>query len=258
VAVDLAKKIFRSLSEHEVLLLGAGEMSELTARYLVDSGVSGLSIANRTLEKAKALSSKLGGTALTLEEGLKKLDQVDILLTSVGGHYVLTKGEIERAMKNRGGRSLFIIDIGVPRNVEPAAGKLDAVYLYNVDDLSSIAAANQKERRKAVEAAEILLREDVDKLCEWLDTLDLVPTIVRLREKFESTRRTELEDFFRRHPDLTDKDRKAVERLTKDLVGKLLHSPSANLKTVGTPIDRFEYAKMLTEIFSLLENSKQD
>ncbi len=259
VAVDLAKKIFRSLAEHQVLLLGAGEMSELTAKYLVDSGVSGFFIANRTLDKAKSIAQKLGGTALALEEGLKKIGQVDIVLTSVGGSgFLLTKTDIEKTMKSRNGRSLFIIDIGVPRNVDPEAGRLESVYLYNIDNLSSIAEENKGVRQKAVEVADTLLKAEVDKLCSWLDTLELVPTVVRLRERFEAIRKSELDEFFRKNSGLAEKERKEVERLTKDLLGKLLHDPSVNLKKVESSMDRFEYARMLGEIFSLIERPKND
>jgi len=253
VAVDLARKIFRSLSEHQVLLLGAGEMGELTAKYLVEAGVSGFFVANRTMDKARALASKLGGTALSLEEGLRKMEQVDIVLTSVGGGFLLTKTEVEKTMRGRAGRSLFMIDIGVPRNVDPETGKIESVYLYNIDDLSSIADGNRGERQKAAEGAEAILREEVDKLCSWLNTLELVPTIVRLRDKFEKARLSELEDFFRKNGSLTDKERKEVERLTRDLTGKLLHDPSVNLKKVEGAVDRFDYARMLNEIFSLVE-----
>jgi glutamyl-tRNA reductase len=256
VSVDLAKKIFQSLSEHQVLLLGAGEMSELTAKYLVESGVSRLMIANRTPEKAKALASKLGGAAVSLEEGLQKLHQVDIVLTSVAGGVLLSKDAVENAMRSRKGRSLFMIDTGVPRNVDPEAGKIESVYLYNIDDLSAIAVGNRNERQKAVEAAESILREEVDKLCSWLNTLELVPTIVRLRESFEEVRRSQLEEFLRKNATLSEAQRKELERLTKDLIGKLLHPPSANLKNVENPVDRFEYARMLNEIFDLKEKSE--
>ena len=211
------------------------------------------------MEKAKALASKLGGTALTLEEGLRKVEQVDIVLTSVGGgEFLLSKNDVERTMRNRAGRSLFIIDIGVPRNVEPGTGKLESVYLYNIDDLSSIAEGNRAERQKAVEGAESILREEVAKLCSWMNHLELVPTIVRLRESFDKIRSQELEDFYRKNQSLSEKDRKEVERLTKKLIGKILHDPSANLKQVEGAVDRFDYARMLNEIFSLVEHPDGD
>ncbi|HJT23852.1 MAG TPA: glutamyl-tRNA reductase, partial [bacterium] len=165
VAVDLAKKIFSVLSEHPVLLLGAGEMGELTAKYLVDAGVKEFFIANRTLEKAQALAGRMGGKALSLSDGLSRIGEMDILLTSLGGgSFALKRSDLEGVMKNRKGRSLFIIDIGVPRNVEPEVGKLETVYLYNMDNLSAIAEANRGGRQKAVEEAESILKEEVDKL----------------------------------------------------------------------------------------------
>lgn len=132
-----------------MLLLGAGEMSELTAKYLVDAGVRDFFIANRTLEKAQALASRLGGKALSLSDGLSRIAEVDILLTSLGGGSLpLTRSDLEGTMKNRKGRSLFIIDTGVPRNVEPEAGRIESVYLYNIDDLSAVAEANRENDKK--------------------------------------------------------------------------------------------------------------
>ena len=249
VAVDLAKKIFSSLSEHPVLLLGAGEMGELTAKYLVDAGVRDLFIANRTLEKAEALASRLGGQALSISEGIGKIREVDILLTSLGGSFLLKHSELEGVMKNRKGRSLFIIDIGVPRNVEPESGELESVYLYNVDDLSTIVQSNRGQRQKAVEEAESILKEEVEKLCEWLSTRELVPTLVRLRDRYEEVRKLEWEEFLRKHPDLPEKERKTLERLTQSLTAKLLHDPTVRLKQINVEADRFEYARMLNDLF---------
>lgn len=251
VAVDLAQKIFTDLARHRVLLLGAGEMGELTAKYLVDAGVGGLSIASRTLERAKALAVQLGGKALSLEEGMAGTALADIVIASLGGGTTISKGDLEAVMKKRGGKPLFIIDIGVPRNVDPEAARLESLYLYNIDDLSSIAENNKGQRQKAVEAAETILRAEVEKLCSWLAGLELVPTVVRLREKFEQVRESEWREFLRKNPGFSEKDMKAVERLTRDMVGRLLHDPSVNLKKVENEMDRFEYARMLNEVFRL-------
>ena len=149
VAVDLAGKIFSPLSQRQVLLIGAGEMSELTAKYLFDAGVKGFRIANRTLDKAKALAASLGGKAMTLEEAMGQLADVDIILTSVSGAQpLLTREKLEEVMRRRGGNSLFIIDTGVPRNVEASASGLSSLYLYNIDDLSQMANRNRDERQK--------------------------------------------------------------------------------------------------------------
>jgi glutamyl-tRNA reductase len=258
VAIDLAKKIFRVLDEKVVLIFGAGEMSELTAKYLSDSGVRGFYVANRTLEKAKTLASRLGGMALSMEEGIKKIAEVDIVITSVGGGFTLKKEDIEKRVKSRGGRPLFIIDIGVPRNVYSEVRTLESVFLYNIDNLSSIANENRGARQKAVEAAEAILREEVDKLCSWLMSLELVPTIKRLRDRYESIRQAEFLDFLRQFPHLPEKEKKAIERLTRDITHKVLHDPTVNLKKVEHQVDRFEFARMLHEIFLLNDHHDND
>jgi glutamyl-tRNA reductase len=251
VVVDLAGKIFSPLSQRQVLLIGAGEMSELTAKYLFDAGVRGFRIANRTLEKAKTLAASLEGKPLSLDEALGELDQVDIILTSVAGAQpLLTRERLEEAMRRRHGSPLFIIDTGVPRNVEESASQINSVYLYNIDDLSQLANRNRDERQKASQNAEAILKEEVEKLCSWLNTLELVPTVVRLRDKYETVRQKELDEFFKKNPGLGEKDRKAVEKLTHDLIHKLLHEPTVNLKSISHETDRFEYARMLHDIFS--------
>ncbi|HTA77687.1 MAG TPA: hypothetical protein VK791_11050, partial [bacterium] len=188
---------------------------------------------------------------MTMEEGIKKIVEVDILLTSVGGGFTLKREDVEKLIKSRNGRSLFIIDIGVPRNVDPEVGKLESVYLYNIDNLSAIANENKGERQKAVEVAEGILRAEVDQLCSWLMSLELVPTITRLRDRYETIRQNELQDFLKQFPHLPEKEKKAVERLTRDITVKVLHEPTVNLKKVEDKVDRFEFARMLREIFSL-------
>ncbi|HVZ81857.1 MAG TPA: glutamyl-tRNA reductase [bacterium] len=250
VSVDLARKIFADLREKSALLVGAGEMGELTAKYLVDAGMEHLFIGNRTLDKAKALAARLGGEALGLEGALGHLENVDIVLVSLSTMPGwLQKGAVESAMRARKGRPLFLIDLGVPRNIDPEAGKLDSVYLYNIDDLSRIAESNRAQRRKAVEDAEVILREEVSDLAQWLSSLELVPVVVRLREHFEAIRKAELDDFFRKNAQLTEKERRSLERLSRDLTQRLLHEPSVNLKQVKDPSDRYGFARMLEEVF---------
>jgi glutamyl-tRNA reductase len=257
VAVDLANKIYQSLNEKVVLLLGAGEMSELTAKHMIYSGVRRFFVASRTLESAKNLAAKLGGTSLSMEEGIAKIADVDIVLTSMSGGLLLKKENVEKIIKSRGGRSLFIIDTGVPRNVESEVGNLGSVFLYNIDNLSVIADANKGERQKAVTEAEVILREEVDKLCSWLVSLELVPTIKRLRDRYEAIRQAELQEFLKRFPNLSEKEAKAVERLTQDITQKVLHEPTVNLKKVEDKVDRFEFSRMLHEIFSLKDHDEK-
>lgn len=184
---------------------------------------------------------------------------MDIILTSVAGSKpLLTRERLEAAMRKRGGNPLFIIDTGVPRNVEESAAGIESLYLYNIDDLSQLANRNLETRQKAVHAAEAILKEEVEKLCSWLSTLELVPTVVRLRDKYETVRSREVEEFLKKNPALSEKERKAVEKLTRDLVGKLLHEPTVNLKSLTHEIDRYEYARMLGEIFGLFAGKKDE
>jgi glutamyl-tRNA reductase len=250
VSVDLARKIFADLGEQTALLVGAGEMGELTAKYLSDAGVERLLIGNRTLDKAKALASKMGGEALTLEGSRERLQEADIVLISLGGvPGWLKRAELETVMRTRKGRALFLIDLGVPRNIDPEAGKLDSVYLYNIDDLSRIAESNKAQRQKAVEAAEVILQEEVADLTEWLSSLELVPVVVRLREHFEGIRKSEMEEFFRQNGRLSEREKQVLERMSRDLTQRLLHDPSVNLRQVKDPNDRYGFARMLEEIF---------
>ena len=250
VSVDLARKIFADLREKTALLVGAGEMGELTAKYLADAGMKKLLIANRTQEKAKALAAKLGGEALTLEGAMGRLEEADIVVVSLSGSAGwLKRGALEAVLRARKGRPLFLIDLGVPRNIDPEAGRIESVYLYNIDDLSHIAEINRGHRQKAVEAAEAILREEVAELAEWLSSLELVPMVVRLREHFENVRRSELEDFLRKNGHLSKKEIEALERHSRDLTQRLLHDPSVNLRQVKDPNDRYSFARMLEELF---------
>jgi glutamyl-tRNA reductase len=252
VAVNLAGKIFGTLEQKKVLLLGAGEMSELTAKYLMDAGVSDFWVANRTLEKAKGLAAKLKGQGFGLEQGIAKMGEADIVVTSLQVDQPLVGVvAVESAMRARKGKPLFIIDIGVPRNVAAEAGRLAQVYLYNIDDLSAMAQSNQQERQKAIAAADEILNQEIDGLCSWLNNLELVPTIVRLRERFEKIREDEWGDFSRRLAHLSEKDRALVERLSRDLTAHLLHDPLVTLKNLPDARERFEYAKMLNDLFKL-------
>ncbi|HET9870577.1 MAG TPA: glutamyl-tRNA reductase, partial [bacterium] len=252
VAVGLAGKIFGSFENKKVLLLGAGETGELTAKYLADAGVTDFRVANRTVEKAQALAARLGGWGGSLDEGLQALGEADILVASLQlDRPLVSAQDVERSLKARKGRPLFIIDLGVPRNVEGEAGKLPQVYLYNIDDLSGLAQANQEGRQKAIAAADAILDREIAELCSWLNNLELVPTIVRLRERFERIRQGEWDDFSRRLAHLGEKDRALVERLSRDLTAHLLHDPLVTLKNLPDARERFEYAKMLNDLFKL-------
>ena len=230
-AVELAKKIFTELSGKAFMLLGAGEMAELAARHLVSSGVTDVRVSNRTYSRGCELASDFNGKAVRFEDFISELVHTDILICSTGAPtYVLLKDQMQRVMKERRHRPVFLIDISVPRNIDPEINKIDNVYLYNVDDLQEVVDTNILERKKEATKAETIVDEEVAKFDHWLTTLDSVPVIVALRQKAEDIRRDELEKFRNKYPDLDREKMEAVEHLASALTNKLIHNPTVALK----------------------------
>ena len=230
-AVELAKKIFTELSGKAFMLLGAGEMAELAARHLVSSGVTNVSVSNRTYSRGCELARDFNGKAVRFEDFISELVHTDILICSTGAPtYVLLKDQMQRVMKERKHRPVFLIDISVPRNIDPEINKIDNVYLYNVDDLQEVVDTNILERKKEATKAETIVDEEVAKFDHWLTTLESVPVIVALRQKAEDIRRDELEKFRNKYPDLDREKMEAVEHLASALTNKLIHNPTVALK----------------------------
>ncbi len=230
-AVELAKKIFNDLSGKSFMLLGAGEMAELAAKHMMNNGVQEIAVANRTYERGCELAHEFNGKAIKFEEFPGKLVDTDILICSTGAPaYVLLKEHMQKAMKARKQKPVFLIDISVPRNIDPAINDMDNVYLYNVDDLNDVVDTNKQERQKEAEKAEEIVEEEIETFKKWLSTLDSVPAVVALREKAETIRREELDRFLNRFPDLGEKERKAIEGLSSAIMNKLIHGPTIALK----------------------------
>jgi glutamyl-tRNA reductase len=204
-AVELAKKIFTDLSEKAFMLLGAGEMAELAARHLMSNGVKEVIVANRSYGRACELAKEFNGKPVKLDDFLREMVHSDIVICSTGApHYILLKEQMQRVMKERKQRPVFLIDISVPRNIDPKINDLDNVYLYNIDDLQGIVDANMFERKKEAEKAEKIIEEEIEPFLKWLSSLDSVPTIVALREKAEEIKREEFEKLMNRLPDLDE------------------------------------------------------
>jgi glutamyl-tRNA reductase len=235
-AVELARQIFDDLSRHRVLLLGTGKMAVLVARHLVASGVRAVTVAGRTYDHAVATAERFGGQAVHWADGLALLDEVDIVVTCTAAPgTVLGADDVAAAMRARRGRPLFVIDIAVPRDVDPAVNRLDDVYLYDVDGLQGIVDANLEERRRAAAEARELLAADADLFERWRQSLDVVPTIVSLRNALEATGRTELDRFRRRLGPLSDEQERVLSEMVRALIQKVLHRPTLFLKkTAGT------------------------
>lgn len=230
-AVELARKIFTDLSEMSFMLLGAGEMAELAAKHMVSFGIREVVVVNRTYDRGCELAREFNGRAVKYEEMLKEMTHTDIVICSTGApSYVLKKEDMQKVMKERKQKPVFIIDISVPRNIDPEINDLDNVYLYDVDDLQGVVDANIVERQKEAEKAESIIDEEIEAFQKWISSLDSVPTVVALREKAEGIKREELERLINKLPELGEKERKAIEYMASAIVNKLIHPPTAALK----------------------------
>jgi glutamyl-tRNA reductase len=231
VAAQLAGRIFGSLRGKQVLLVGAGEMAEQAARHIASHGALAPTIANRSIERAKKLADSLGGTARQLEALPELLLTADIVITSTGAtEPILNRASLAGIMRARKYRSLFLIDIAVPRDVDPAAGELDNVYLYDVDDLEQVVASNLRVRGQEAELAESIVRDELANFSKWLQSADVAPTIVELRGTVIGLKDAELEKALAKLGHLDERDRKVVQALAHGLVNKVLHAPTMALK----------------------------
>jgi glutamyl-tRNA reductase len=230
IAGDLAKKIFADLEGRRVLLIGAGEMGEQAAKHLRKSGAS-LYVVNRSREKAEALAKEHGGHARGLEELAAELTLADVAIASTSSpRFVITPGLMRGVIKARRHRPLFLIDIAVPRDVDPRVGNMDNVFLYDVDDLEKVAQENLSARRREADKAEQIVALEVESFEKWRRTSELTPTIVGLRDRVRSVLQSELERTLPRLGGLGDAERHALERMIDSMTNKLLHRPIAELK----------------------------
>lgn len=233
-AVELAKKIFGSLKGRRALVLGAGEMSEVTLECLRGEGVDTAIVANRTWERARELAEKWGGAAVRWEQFDRALSQVDIVISSTAApHPVLTVKRFREALPHGPRRPLCILDIAIPRDVEPGVGDEPNVFLYNIDDLQQIVDESLGRRRAELPAAEAIVAAGVEDFWGWYSGLAVVPTIRALRDRGEAVRQAEVERALQRLAHLSEADREAVEALTRSLTNKLLHAPTARLRAAA-------------------------
>lgn len=256
-AVELAKKIFQELAGKKVLLIGAGEMAELAAEHLWNSRVDEIVVANRTLERARELALRWQGRALPLEEVPEALVQTDIVISSTGApDLLIQRSQVKTIMKQRRQRPLFFIDIAVPRDIDPRVNDLDNVYLYDIDDLQGVVAQNMAARKNEAVAAERIVQEETVKFRTWLNGLEVVPTIVALRQKMEEIRQGELKRGGAALQDLTPEQLKAVELLSQSMVNKILHDPITFLKRAGNRQQVSAQVDLAQKFFNLNPNGQ--
>jgi glutamyl-tRNA reductase len=235
VAVELARKIFGSLQEKKVLLVGAGKMSEQAARHLVNHGAGTVLVANRTHERAEQMAQRFGGRAIRFEDIYSSADQADIIITSTGSTQpVFRREHAHHFLQQRRGRPMFFIDIAVPRDVDPEVNKLDGIFLYDIDDLQSVAGSHLKERTRAAELAEAMIVAEVDKYQRRLHALNVGQEILQLQQSAEQMRVAELRRLSGRLQSLSPDQLAAVEALTRGLVNKFLHQPVQAIKAAAS------------------------
>ena len=258
VAVELAQKIFETLEKKAVLLIGAGEMCELAARHLVSGGVEKVWVTNRTYERAVSLAQEFKGEAIPFDDMNQGLKKVDIVISATDSpQYLIRHDQMARMIKERKQKPIFFIDIADPRDIEPSVGDIENIYLYNIDDLKKVADENIKDRGKEAQKAETIVQEEVIKFVNWYHSLEVTPTIVALRNKFEEIRKKELEKTLALHPNLPDKERKSLEALTSAIINKILHTPSTLLKQSNEEAMTDSYLDILRTLFQLPEASPE-
>jgi glutamyl-tRNA reductase len=252
-AVELAKKIFGELEGLQVLLLGAGEIGELTAEHLHGQNVKQVFVANRSYERAVELATRFEGLAVQFGSIEEHLASCDIVIASTGApHFVVEPQQVQRALASRKNRNLFLIDLSVPRNINPEIASIDGAYLYNVDDLQHVADANRELRQKKAQQADEIIVREVESFRKRLVAQDAVPTILELQGRLEEIRAAELEKCLRKMGPMTPEQRTAVEMFSSQMINKILHYPILQLKEASDePQERESLRKTIRKIFGL-------
>lgn len=252
VAVELARKIFGTLAGHTVLILGSGKMSELAARHLRRSGAPAVFVANRTYEKAVELASRFEGRPVPFEQLFEFLPHVDIVISSTGAHaYIITRPRAEALMAARKNRPMFLIDIAVPRDIDPEVNKIDNLFVYDIDDLQQVADSNKREREREAERAEAIVDEEVASMMARLKAHEIAPTIVSLQSELDRIRRAEMERHRQRLGSLTPEQQRAVDELTRGIINKIAHTPISQLKSLANHPDGLHVIDVVKRVFNL-------
>jgi glutamyl-tRNA reductase len=236
-AVELARKIFGSLKDRSVLIIGSGKMGELAAKHLHRSGARKIFVTNRTWERAEQMAALFAGRAVEYSRFTGILPEIDIVIASSGApHYILGRDEMQRVIAVRKNKPVFLIDIAVPRNIDPSVNDVENVFLYDVDDLEGVVNANIQERTKQAEQAEAIVLQEVDRTMARMKLEEVTPTIVSLQDWLENIRAAEVARTLRRTPGLTPEQQQTIEAMTRAIVNKIAHGPISELRrNAGQP-----------------------
>lgn len=253
-AVELAKKIFGSLEQKHVLILGAGKMGELAIQNLYGNGATKVTVINRTYEKAKLLAERFSGDAKSMDELQLALSDADILISSTGAkNFVISKNMVEAVQKKRRGKPLFMVDIAVPRDLDPALAELENVFLYDIDDLEGIVEANLQERKKAAETIALMVEAEIVEFKQWVKMLGVVPVISALREKALTIQSETMNSLERKLPHLSERDIKVLNKHTKSIINQMLKDPILQAKELAGSRDSDEALDLFVKIFNIEE-----
>ncbi len=255
-AVELGKRIFGQYRGKNVMIIGAGKMGELTVKHLQAGGAGKVVVANRTIERAEELISRLGGIACTLDEIVQMimLHEIDIIITSTGSQgYVLTSAMVEQAMKRRGNRPLFMIDIAVPRDLDPAISKLDHVFLYDIDDLQAIVDNNLEMRKREADKVQLIIDQDIFEFQQWYRTLGVAPAIRALQHKASAIHEETMDSMRRKLPQLSEREIKVIHKLSKSMLNQMVHDPVERVKELAAQRRGEEAVELFAHLFALEE-----
>ncbi|CAM3108455.1 glutamyl-tRNA reductase [Filibacter tadaridae] len=254
-AVELGKKIFGSLNQKHIAILGAGKMGELAAKNLHGSGAGKVTVINRTLSKAEELAAKFGGAAKSMQELQCTLLEADILISSTGAAGFVIDYELMQLVKRlRKGRPIFMVDIAVPRDLDPRIGDLPNVFLYDIDDLQGIVEANLEVRKQASEEIGLMIEREISLFKEWLATLGVVPIISALRQKASRIQTETMTSIENKMPDLTEREKKVLNKHTKSIINQLLKDPILQAKELATDANAAEKLALFQQIFGIEED----
>ncbi len=257
-AVDLAIDIIGDLSKANILVLGAGHMSELTARHLIDKGARTIFVSNRNLDHAKELAEKFNGTAIPYSQMFEQAAEADIIITSTGApHYVLTVENLGPLLPQRNGKPLILVDIAVPRDVDPLLGEMQGVTVYNIDDLEDVVDINKNFRSNEAKLAAQIIEEEIVSLKERLRYYTMRPVMVQLHDKMNFLRQKILKKAFIKMPELTDKERRIIDLMTQRLEHKFLREPMKAMNSVAGTEREEDYKQMICELFLLNETGEE-
>ena len=256
-AVELAGQVFDDLEACHAMLLGAGEMGELTAQYLVDADVASLRVANRTFARAQELAARFSGQAVDFNNLTNQLAETDIVISSTSApDFVLTPHMLGQAMLQRRGRPIFLIDIAVPRDIDPAVRKIDNVFLFDIDDLQQVVASNRQEREREIAKVQLIIEDELRGFLHWLNALGAGPLIRDLRQRATNLQNVELQRWNAKLEHLSEKDRKIVEGILRGYANKLLHEPLVQVRQFANDDDSYIRLDTVRRLFDLSNGAK--